>query len=103
DEGASAHPDEGSGRGSLSPANCERRPYGRSDTLRLAIYPSSVRFVCNGALPFHAPPGTHVANIHKTPLNRRAFFCFHRLITAGTSDDRRAIHSILHNQPHRSC
>jgi hypothetical protein len=78
-------------------------PYARSDPLGLAIYTSSVRFVCNGALGFHAAPGTHVANIHKTLLNRRAFFCFHRLITAGTSDDRRAIHSILHNQPHRSC
>src|SRR5262245_18083597 len=41
-----------------------------------------------------------VANIHKTLL-RRAFFCFHRLITAGTSNDRRLIHSILHNpSPH---
>src|SRR5215831_10151699 len=37
------------------------------------------------------------------PPNRRASFCFHRLVTAGTSDDRRVIHSILHNQPHRSC
>jgi len=27
----------------------------------------------------------------------------HRLITAGTSNDRRVIHSILHDQPHRSC
>jgi hypothetical protein len=26
-----------------------------------------------------------------------------RLITAGTSNDRRVIHSIVHNQPHRSC
>jgi hypothetical protein len=91
--------------GSLSPANCQQRPYARSvhDLLRLAIYTNSVRFVCNGALRFHAAPGTHVANIHKTLLNRRAFFCFHRLITAGTSNDRRVIHSILHNQPHRSC
>src|SRR5262249_36537042 len=49
---------------------------------------------------FHAAPGSHVANIHKTLL-RRAFFCFHRLITAGTSNDRRLIHSILHNpSPH---
>ena len=88
--------------GSLSPANCQQRPYARSvhDLLRLAIYTNSVRFVCNGALRFHAAPGTHVANIHKTLLNRRAFFCFHRLITAGTSNDRRVIHSILHNQPH---
>ena len=54
-------------------------------------------------LRFHTAPGTHVANIHKTLLNRRAFFCFHRLITAGTSNDRRVIHSILHNQPHRTC
>jgi hypothetical protein len=63
--------------------------------LSLAIYTNSVRFVGNGALRFHAAPGAHVSNIHKTLLNRRAFFCFNRLITAGTSNDRRVIHSIL--------
>jgi hypothetical protein len=71
----------------------------RSDPLRLAIYTSSVPFVCNGALCFHPAPGTHVANIYKTLLNRRVFFSFHRLITARTSNDRRVIHSIVHNQP----
>jgi hypothetical protein len=67
------------------------------DQLRLATYTNSVRFVCNGALRFRAAPGTNVANIHETLLNRRAFFCFHRLIAAGTSNDRRVIHWILHN------
>ena len=67
------------------------------DLLRLATYTNLVRLVCNGALRFHAAPGTHVANIHKTLLKRRAFFCFHRLITAGTPNDRRRIHTILHN------
>jgi hypothetical protein len=47
----------------------------------------SARFVCNGALRFHPAPGTYVANIHKTLLKRRAFFCFHRKITAGTPND----------------
>ena len=61
------------------------------------IYTNSVRFVCNGALRFRAAPGANVANIHETLLNRRAFFCFHRLIAAGTSNDRRVIQSILHN------
>jgi ATP-dependent DNA ligase len=28
--------------------------------------------------------GTHIENIRKTVRNRHAFFCFHRLITAGT-------------------
>ena len=58
---------------------------------------TSARFVCNGALRFHAAPGTYVANIHKTLSSRRAFFCFHRLITAGTPNNRRLIHAILHN------
>jgi hypothetical protein len=58
---------------------------------------NSVRFIRNGALRFHAAFGTHVANIHKTLLNRRAVFRFHRLITARTSNDRWVIHSTLHN------
>ncbi len=58
---------------------------------------TSARFVFNGALRFHPAPGTYVANIHKTLLKRRAFFCFHRLITAGTPNDRRLIHTILHS------
>ena len=45
---------------------------------------------------------THVANIHKTLCNRRTFFCFHRLITAGTSNDRRVIHTVLHSPSPRS-
>jgi hypothetical protein len=41
------------------------------------------------------PHPAHVANIHKTLCNRRAFFCF-----PGTSNDRRVIHSILHCPKH---
>jgi hypothetical protein len=63
---------------------------------------NSARFVCNGALRFHAAPGTHVANIHKALCNRRAFPCFHRQITTGTPHDRRVIHSILHIPSPRS-
>jgi hypothetical protein len=57
---------------------------------------NSARFVCNGPPRFHATPSAHVANIHKTLGNWRAFLCFHRLITTGTPHDRRVIHSILH-------
>src|SRR5262249_52086091 len=57
---------------------------------------NSERFVRNGALRFHATPGTHVANIHKTHCNRHAFLSFHRLVTTGTPHDRRVIHSMLH-------
>src|SRR5262245_5066143 len=43
----------------------------------------------------------HTRREYPQDLLRRAFFCFHRLITAGTSNDRRLIHSILHNpSPH---
>ena len=48
--------------------------------------------VCNSALRFHSAPATHVAHLHKTLRNRRAFLCFHRLITAGTPHNRRVIH-----------
>jgi hypothetical protein len=58
---------------------------------------NSVWFLCNGALRFHAAPRTDVANIHKALGDPRAFFCFHRLITAGTSHDRRVIHTIPHS------
>ena len=50
---------------------------------------NSMRSVCNGALRLHAARGTHVANIHKTLRDQRAFFCFHRLMTAGASNNRR--------------
>ena len=63
----------------------------------MATYTNSVRFVCNGALRFHAAPGTYVTNIHKTLLKRRAFPCFHRPIAAGTPNDRQVIHTILHS------
>jgi hypothetical protein len=54
------------------------------------------------AIRLHDAPSTYVANIYQTLRNRRTFLCFHRPITAGTPNDRRVIHAILHSPGPRS-
>ena len=49
----------------------------------------SRRFICNGALRFHATRRTHVSNVHQTLCNRPAFLSFHRPMTAGASNNGR--------------
>jgi hypothetical protein len=83
-------------------STCIERSYARNvdDPLRSRCVwrpATSARLVCNGALRYHSAPATHVAHLHKTLRNRRAFLCFHRRITAGTPNDRRVIHTILHS------
>lgn len=49
------------------------------------------RLFFNGALRRHAARRAHVANVRETVCYRSAFFWFHRLMTAGTLNDRRKL------------
>jgi len=48
-----------------------------------------LRFFFDGALRLHAARRAHVANVHEMVCDRSASFWFHRLMTAGTLNDRR--------------
>ena len=59
-----------------------------------------LRFFFDGALRLHAARRAHVANVHEMARDRSASFWFHRLMTAGTLNDRRFAHLALHcHQP----
>ena len=51
-----------------------------------------LRFFFDGALRLHAARRAHVANVHEMARDRSASFWFHRLMTAGTLNDRRFAH-----------
>ena len=59
-----------------------------------------LRFHPNGALRLHAAHRAHVANVHETVCDLRAFFGLHRLITAGTLNDGSYADLALHATNH---
>src|SRR3954469_15391937 len=60
-----------------------------------------LHFVSNCALRLHATRCTNISNVHETIRNKCAVLCVHGPVTAGTLNDTRFLHTILHKQPSR--